>query len=111
MPGSEGIRFCVEYVAIVWAMWYPYSVLILFGERGYKTMNKMYQWILSFLLVLPLMLVTAWAAESGTCGGNVTWTLGDSGDLVISGTGYISDYEEGTPPWRDKNILPNPPQC
>ena len=68
-------------------------------------MNKMYQWILSFLLVLPLMLVTAWAAESGTCGDNVTWTLGDSGDLTISGTGDMYDYNyySQLPPWG-KNI-------
>ena len=45
--------------------------------------------------------------ESGTCGAegdNLTWTLYDTGELVIDGTGAMSDYGEGTAPWY-KNRL------
>ena len=45
------------------------------------------------LTMLPLGLVeTAWAASSGTCGKNVTWSLSDDGTLTISGTGKMKDY-------------------
>ena len=41
------------------------------------------------------------AAEiSGTCGGNLTWTLSETGILTISGTGNMSVYSELYPaPW------------
>ena len=35
--------------------------------------------------------LTASAAESGTCGENLTWTLDDEGTLTISGTGAMDN--------------------
>ena len=64
-------------------------------------------------VVLCLCLAAAACAEdaevlaSGTCGAqgeNLTWTLYDSGALVIDGTGNMANYGEGTAPWY-KNRL------
>ena len=53
--------------------------------------------LISLLTVLALCFcllpVTAAAAESGTCGENVTWTLSDKGVLTISGTGPMANYD------------------
>ena len=40
---------------------------------------------------------------SGSCGENLTWTLDDTGILVISGTGAMSDYDcwNSFAPWYD----------
>lgn len=39
---------------------------------------------------------------SGTCGSNVTWSLGTGGVLTISGTGAMADYDSySDQPWRD----------
>lgn len=49
--------------------------------------------------------------DSGECGAegdNVTWTLYDDGELVISGNGAMKDYEykfySSTAPWYSKNV-------
>ena len=62
--------------------------------------------ILSVLLAV-LMLITASfatisanAAQSGTCGDNLTWTLDDAGVLTISGTGKMQEYKLFQTPWR-----------
>ena len=39
--------------------------------------------------------------DSGTCGDNLTWTLYDTGELVIDGTGAMANYDEGTAPWYE----------
>ena len=36
---------------------------------------------------------------SGTCGDNLTWTLYESGQLSISGTGAMDDYTNSSSPW------------
>ena len=41
-------------------------------------------------------------SASGTCGDNVNWTLDDKGNLVISGTGDMYDYDEDETPWGDQ---------
>ena len=42
------------------------------------------------------------AAESGTCGENLTWTPDDAGTLTISGTGKIIDYDfRGSPFYKN----------
>ena len=41
-----------------------------------------------FLLAAPSLR----AAQSGTCGDNVTWTIDDEGVLTIEGTGAMTDY-------------------
>ena len=39
---------------------------------------------------------TANIGDSGTCGENVTWELRENGELVISGSGNMYDYSEGS---------------
>ena len=42
------------------------------------------------------------SVSSGTCGAegdNLTWTLYDSGELVIEGTGEMANYNQDTIPW------------
>ena len=69
--------------------------------------------LLSFLLTLALMLGllpglggTALAANSGTCGDNLSWTLENS-TLTISGSGAMADYENiRAEPWfNDRNDI------
>lgn len=54
-----------------------------------------------------LFTVEAQAANSGTCGKNLTWTLDDKGVLTISGTGAMADYNEyaGTPWSGAKSVI------
>ena len=54
-----------------------------------------------FLLAAPNIR----AAQSGTCGTSVTWTLDDQCVLTIEGTGAMYDYSSDSPsPW--KNLSP-----
>ncbi|MCD7724134.1 MAG: leucine-rich repeat domain-containing protein [Clostridiales bacterium] len=39
--------------------------------------------------------------KSGTCGDNISWTLSNFGNLVVSGTGAIPDYTSGSAPWYE----------
>ena len=39
-----------------------------------------------------LILISAYAEESGTCGDNCQWTLDDEGILTIGGSGKMDDY-------------------
>lgn len=65
-------------------------------------MKKRYFGILFAVCMTVLLLtVTAYAAESGTCGAsengeNLTWTLTDDGTLTITGTGDMPDPA----PWQ-----------
>lgn len=58
--------------------------------------------IISLMTVLTMLMslavLPARAAESGTCGDNLTWTLED-GVLTISGTGEMDDYIGVRAPW------------
>lgn len=57
--------------------------------------------LLAFSMVLLLLPGTARAADSGTCGDNLTWTYAD-GVLTIQGTGEMDKYNETDstrPPW------------
>lgn len=38
---------------------------------------------------------------TGTCGENLTWTLGKDGTLTISGTGEMTDFTSSTQPWAE----------
>ncbi len=52
------------------------------------------------ILLLFVPAVKAHAADSGTCGDKLTWTLSDDGTLTISGTGAMTDYTaENKAPW------------
>ncbi|MCD8015850.1 MAG: leucine-rich repeat domain-containing protein, partial [Lachnospiraceae bacterium] len=46
----------------------------------------------------PFKAVDVLLAE-GICGEDMTWTLTESGELEISGSGTMSDYQSGTAPW------------
>ncbi len=60
-------------------------------------MKKRYFGILFAVCMTVLLLtVTAYAAESGTCGDNITWRLTPDGILTITGTGEIPDPA----PWQ-----------
>ncbi len=54
----------------------------------------------SIITVFPIY---ASALESGKCGTNLTWTLDDSGTLIISGTGEMKDYSMNSP-WFSDNF-------
>ena len=44
--------------------------------------------------------------DSGTCGAdgdNLTWTLYDTEELVIDGTGKMYNFDRGNAPWYDEN--------
>lgn len=61
------------------------------------------------LLVIAMLMTTILhAAESGSCGKNVNWSLDPSvGELVISGTGAMNNYDlnTGNPsPWRKADV-------
>ena len=63
--------------------------------------------ILSLTLVLAIIMAfvphVTFAATSGTCGYNLTWTLDDNGTLTISGEGDMEDYfyYDYNIPWYD----------
>lgn len=45
-----------------------------------------------------------WAADSGSCGDNLTWTLDDNGTLTISGTGSMTNYNSSdSSPWYNNS--------
>jgi len=43
--------------------------------------------------------VKAVSIDSGKCGDNLEWVLNKNGELIISGTGAMSDYDYNTYPW------------
>ena len=48
---------------------------------------------IAFSLFLSMAVIFAWADESGTCGGNLTWTFVDSTKtLTISGAGLMDSF-------------------
>ncbi|MDR0951731.1 MAG: leucine-rich repeat protein [Oscillospiraceae bacterium] len=55
-------------------------------------MKRILPFALALCLCLALLPGTASAASSGQCGGNVYWTLDDSGTLTISGTGPMWNW-------------------
>lgn len=44
-------------------------------------------------ITVCLLTATVSAAESGTCGDDLIWTLDDTGTLTISGTGNMDDWD------------------
>lgn len=65
----------------------------------YKYIYRLMAVLLVFLLVFS-MVPAAYAAEaSGTCGGNLSWSL-DAGTLTITGSGNMDNFHESTmAPW------------
>ncbi len=83
-------------------------------------MNKIKKLISGFLVccILATMLpATVFAEEidqmmvsdyatSGTCGENLSWSLGDNGVLSISGTGEMTNYTSGSYPYSSDTRAP-----
>ena len=44
--------------------------------------------------------IQATLVASGSCGDSLTWEFYDDGDLVIEGSGPMTDYTRGTAPWN-----------
>ena len=51
-----------------------------------------------------LMCANAFAAASGRCGDSITWTLDDSGNLTLSGSGEMWNYGYDTSPFKEYEI-------
>ena len=51
-----------------------------------------------------LMCANAFAAATGRCGDSITWTLDDSGNLTLSGSGEMWNYSYYVPPFKDYGI-------
>ena len=51
-----------------------------------------------------LMCANAFAAATGRCGDSITWTLDDSGNLTLSGSGEMWNYSYYVPPFNDYGI-------
>ena len=58
------------------------------------------------LLLAPATQLRANAAETGTCGDDLTWTLDDAGTLTISGTGAMDDYTYENDNFSSKSTAP-----
>ncbi len=57
--------------------------------------------LLLLAMVLPLFVVNAGAATSGSCGEGLSWSF-SAGTLTITGSGVMSDYRDGAfAPWYD----------
>ena len=61
------------------------------------------------MAVIVLSLIHSASAfasvASGKCGNNLTWTLDDDGNLTITGTGEMYDYDEDSPWWDCRNSV------
>ena len=51
-----------------------------------------------------LMYANAFAAASGRCGDSIKWTLDDSGNLTLSGSGEMWNYGYDDSPFKDFGI-------
>ena len=51
-----------------------------------------------------LMCANAFAAATGRCGDSITWTLDDSGNLTLSGSGEMWNYGYDDSPFKDYGI-------
>ena len=56
--------------------------------------------VFAFLLLLIPVFANAAIIDGGECGSGVTWTLDDTGLLVISGSGNMTDS-----PWQETHQL------
>ncbi len=51
------------------------------------------------LIILGSTIVSATEVTSGQCGENLRWVLDDTGTIIVSGTGKMTDYGYGKAPW------------
>lgn len=63
--------------------------------------NKLFAFSVLLCMLFSLMVapISAETVDSGTYGDNSTWTLDDNGTLTISGSGDMSDCEQGGSAW------------
>lgn len=74
-------------------------------------MKKLLAIILSLVMMLTVVPMSVLAADatSGTCGDNLTWTFDEeTGELVINGTGKMTDYKHIYTEKGDDYITPRP---
>ena len=50
------------------------------------------------------LCANAFAAATGRCGNPIKWTLDDSGNLTLSGSGEMWNYGYDTSPFKDYEI-------
>ena len=53
-------------------------------------MKKTIGVLLAVLMTFSLLPTTAWAAVTGRCGKDATFSLDDNGTVTISGTGHFN---------------------
>lgn len=73
------------------------------GKR--KIPTRILALLLSALMLMSLVPFSAFAAnvvDSGQCGDNVYWTLYDNGEMVISGSGKMYNYDWDTTRWNSR---------
>lgn len=80
-------------------------------KRTSQTMNRFRMRAVAFVIVFAMafsaaasMPMDVFAANSGKCGDNLTWSLDEStGTLTISGSGKMTDYyDHYSTPWYEK---------
>lgn len=72
-----------------------------------KRFKKVVSLLFTAVILFGISVLPAFAAESGTCGDNLTWNF-ENGVLTISGEGAMYDYyfhsPSGMSPWHDLHI-------
>ena len=74
-------------------------------RKGSSMKKRILFLALVMVMIFTLLPVSAFAdtVKSGTCGGNLTWTLDSEGTLTISGTGAMTDYSnDSKAPWYSR---------
>lgn len=78
-------------------------------------MKKKINGFILFVMVVAIICsslgtpIVAFATETiaeGSCGEGIEWELDSSGNLTISGKGYMTNYDISTPPpWSNNNVI------
>lgn len=66
-----------------------------------KAVKRMAALVIMLCILLSALPISASAAESGSCGTNLTWSLDSAGTLTISGSGKMYDFKLGGAPWYE----------
>ena len=70
-----------------------------------RTAKRLAALALALVFLLALLPGGVLAANSGTCGASLTWTLDSAGKLTISGTGAMNDFNGSEYPWEQDQIV------
>ena len=62
-------------------------------------MKHIKHWLVTMVVLLCSITMSATTIASGTCGDNLTWSLSDDGELIIEGIGTMDDYTFDYAPW------------